>query len=289
MTDINEEHISRSELEDYLSFNDLIRDAPDFGLFQMTVKDAAALVAIDTWFAGGISVELPDADFYDWRDPELRQALSKHIIDYEKRLTAAIDKGSLKTTKIRRNLNEELDTDKTLLNQEILEKWLAERGHEVGDTFQDYFDEEVEIYSSAEREIRTRRMMIKNKGLKSKQISIAKFNPETAGIDELRLAAKELVSDHIELFAEKRLLEAEIREIRENHPKKIERPLSTRSRRTLLTIIAALCKKAGINYEDRGAAQRISELTEEIGAVVSDETIRPIISEIDDAVESRMK
>ena len=84
-------------------------------------------------------------------------------------------------------------------------------------------------------------------------------------------------------------LEEELRERRENHPEKTERPLSTRSRRTLLTIIAALCNQAGINYKDRGAAKRISELTEEIGAAVSDETIRKIISEIDDAVEFRMK
>jgi hypothetical protein len=289
MTENFGDNMSRSELEDFLSFSDLIRDAPDLGLFQLTVKDAAVLVAIDIWFAGGISVELPDADSYDWRDPELRQALSKHSIDYEKRLTAAINKGSLKITKIRRNLKEELDTDKTLVNIEALKEWLTGRGHEVGEAFQDCFDEEAEIYNSAEREIRTRKMMLKHQGLKSKIISIAKFNPEIEEINELRLAAKELLNDNMDLFTKKRLLEEEILEIRENHPKKIERPLSTRARRTFLTIIAALCNVAGINYKDRGAAKRISELTDEIGAPVSDETIRPIISEIDDAVESRMK
>ena len=141
MTENFGDNMSRSELEDFLSFSDLIRDAPDLGLFQLTVKDAAVLVAIDIWFAGGISVELPDADSYDWRDPELRQALSKHSIDYEKRLTAAINKGSLKITKIRRNLKEELDTDKTLVNIEALKEWLTGRGHEVGEAFQDCFDD----------------------------------------------------------------------------------------------------------------------------------------------------
>lgn len=68
-----------------------------------------------------------------------------------------------------------------------------------------------------------------------------------------------------------------------------EKPLSTRERRTLLTIIAALCKKAKIDPKRRGAAQDIMALTEELGAKVSDDTIKGYLDEIPDAVESRMK
>ena len=70
---------------------------------------------------------------------------------------------------------------------------------------------------------------------------------------------------------------------------KVNAPFLHRSRRTMLTIIAALCNEAGIDYRDRGAAKRISELTDEIGASVTDDTVRKIISELDEAVESRMK
>lgn len=289
MADNNYDIFLSPEFVNSSEYYDFISDVPDLGFWQLTVKDAAALVVTDIWFAGGISVELSEDDSYDWRDPKLRQALSKQINDFEKQLTTAIDRGSLKTTKILRNLKEEIDTDKTLVRQYDLTCWLDERGHEGSDAFIDYLDEEMDIYSSVICEIYFLRMTRKLQRLLPKNISQSKIDLVRAGIDELRKTVKELTIDNAELLANKRFLEEKLRGTRENHPIKIERPLSTRSRRTLLTIIAALCNQAGINYKDRGAAKRISELTEEIGAVVTDETIRKIISEIDDAVEFRMK
>ncbi len=70
---------------------------------------------------------------------------------------------------------------------------------------------------------------------------------------------------------------------------KADRPLTTRQRKTCLTIIAALCLSAKIDPEARGASQRIKELTESLGVPVDDETIRTLLSEIPDALEARMK
>jgi len=70
---------------------------------------------------------------------------------------------------------------------------------------------------------------------------------------------------------------------------KEDKPLGTKERRTLLTIIAALCKKAKIDPNQRGAAQTIMALTEELGAKVSDDTIKNYLDQIPDALESRMK
>ena len=63
----------------------------------------------------------------------------------------------------------------------------------------------------------------------------------------------------------------------------------TRTRRTYLTIIAALCKRCDINYQDRGAAQRIKEATEDLGYPVDDGTIQYMLKEIPEALEARMK
>jgi hypothetical protein len=63
--------------------------------------------------------------------------------------------------------------------------------------------------------------------------------------------------------------------------------VSTRPRRTYLKIVAALCKRCGIEYEKRGASQRIREATEELGYPVDDGTIQAIIKEIPEALESR--
>jgi len=273
MIDKNQDLSSWPEFENSTGFYGLIADAPDMGLYQLTPKDAAALIATDLWFAGEISVDLPEADSYESDDPELQRALSKHSIDFEKRLTRAIDNGSLKTTKIRRDLNEVIDINQTLISYENLCDWLIERGHDPGDAFQDFVDEEVRLSEHLVDEIYTNKYMRKC-GISYRDINTARLDPEQAGIQELRQAVKQLRNQITELFNDKIQLQKTLRGIRETEPKKNERPLSTRARRTLLTIIAALCTQAKIEYQDRGAAQRISELTEKIGAAVTDDTIR---------------
>ena len=68
-----------------------------------------------------------------------------------------------------------------------------------------------------------------------------------------------------------------------------DKPLTTTERNTLLTIIAALCDYSDIKYQERGAAKQIVSMTQEIGAPVSDDTIRSVLTRIPDAVESRKK
>lgn len=285
MTDNNEEPSSSSEIESSSEFSDLIAEAPDLGFWQLTVNEAAALIATDQWFEGEIVADVPKADSYDPQDPELRQALSKHISSIEKRLTAAIDEGSIKATKIRRDHSDQLDTDKTLVHIDSINDWLEERGYQGGYCFNDYFKDEARIQEKVIDEIYRIRVMPKQGGL----LLETKHNPDRAGISELRLAVKELMTQNVIWATDNLKLEQKLRRFEENHSKSAERPLSTRLLRTLLTIIAALCNKAGIKLNDRGAAARISELTEEIGASVSDDTVRKIISEIDDAVETRTK
>jgi hypothetical protein len=68
-----------------------------------------------------------------------------------------------------------------------------------------------------------------------------------------------------------------------------EKPLKTTERNTLLTIIAALCDYSAIDPQARGTAQKIAYMTQEIGAAVTDDTIRNVIEKIHDALESRKK
>jgi hypothetical protein len=72
-------------------------------------------------------------------------------------------------------------------------------------------------------------------------------------------------------------------------PERAEKPLSTRERQTLLTIIAALCKKAELKPDDRGVAMIIAKATEELGAPVSDDTVRNALKQIPNALEIRQK
>lgn len=62
---------------------------------------------------------------------------------------------------------------------------------------------------------------------------------------------------------------------------------SVRARRTLLVIIAGLCDTVGIDWSERGVAKRIVGFTEDVGARVGLDTVRKVLKQIPDALESR--
>lgn len=71
---------------------------------------------------------------------------------------------------------------------------------------------------------------------------------------------------------------------------KIETPVSTRERNTLITIIAALAKEAKIDVSKPSkAAESIADMTQRLGAPVAKRTIEEKLKLIDDALESRAK
>lgn len=65
--------------------------------------------------------------------------------------------------------------------------------------------------------------------------------------------------------------------------------LTTRERQTHQVIIAALCKKIGIDWEAEGAAGKISRAIDNIGGSASLNTIRKILKELPESIESRKK
>ena len=69
----------------------------------------------------------------------------------------------------------------------------------------------------------------------------------------------------------------------------ISKGAETRRRETLFTIIAAIADQAGLDLRERGAAARIAEWTEHLGAPVGDDTIRGILKQIQDVLEERIK
>ncbi|RBL87878.1 hypothetical protein DDE05_00435 [Streptomyces cavourensis] len=71
--------------------------------------------------------------------------------------------------------------------------------------------------------------------------------------------------------------------------KKHAAQLATTERNTLLIIIAALCKYSEIDLTERNATASVVQRTDEIGAPVSDDTVRKVLSQIPDAVAARKK
>lgn len=76
--------------------------------------------------------------------------------------------------------------------------------------------------------------------------------------------------------------------LRKQPAKPVSDELNTRSKRTMQTVIAALCNRLGIDWNAPGSARKIEELTELLDAKVAEQTIKQAILEgMDDAIDSR--
>jgi hypothetical protein len=58
-----------------------------------------------------------------------------------------------------------------------------------------------------------------------------------------------------------------------------EKPLTTRERNSLLTLIAAICKETGFNIEQKGTSAALMRCTENLGRPLSGDTIRGILKQ----------
>lgn len=68
-----------------------------------------------------------------------------------------------------------------------------------------------------------------------------------------------------------------------------EKPLTSKERNSLLVLIGALCKEVDIDPNKRGVAISMVAMTEILGAPLTDDTIRKILGQIEEAVSARNK
>jgi len=257
----------------------------NFGVSMLSIKDAAELISCELWCSGEIEAEELDEDFDgDIFDPRVKTALAQVTELFIGRLSNAIEHNKLKACRIRRDFDETLIEDETFVRFEDLEEWLAERGFSFGDAFAEWIEREGEIASQLVDELLWMRSVQKRSvspGLFVGLVGSQSLVDESNNV-ELLAAYKSATLENKHL--RERLAQAELKQ-----QYKEDAPASPRSRQTLLVLIASVCLKAGIDIGRRGAAQRIMELTEEIGAPIDDETIRKILVDIPNALESRMR
>lgn len=257
---------------------------PDFGIFHLSLNRAAELVVLDMWHSGYFSdVEQPE----NVDDPKLIPEVVELIRSTELRLAMAVEHGRLQSSGIQRNFDESIVLEETFVKDSVLRSWLDERGVEAGDSFNDYFQTELEIAAHISDEVNYLRAA-QRKGLR--KFSRAEFRDFLAKVGDFEEEeGANLLATLKAVIAENESLQIRLAEERATKSTKVDRPLHPRQRRTLLTIIAALCKQAGIDLAARGAAQRVKEAAEGIGAPIDDGTIAKMLSEIPDALETRMR
>lgn len=276
--------------DNYINIDDNNRILlPYFGVGHMSIKEAAELVAVDMWHSG----EMPDIEEpEDWdgseHHPSLRVLLAGHTATFEARLLAAVDTGKLEAAAKKRDFDERLIPEETYIELQKLDEWLHERGYVGGEIMDDWSKREQDAAMHVCEELAYMRTANKN-GRRAAVPSLAfqGLLAKEGMIDEANVA--EVVAAYKAIIIENQNMKERLANAKAEQPAKVDRPLSTRQRRTLLTIIAALCEHSSIDTMGRGAAGQIAKLTEAIDANVTDETIAKALAEIPDALETRMK
>ncbi len=301
--------------------SDILVKLSGFGLWSHSLPEAAQLVAIDMFYSGELGELELDFEPESEHDPQLISALSKTIKEIQSKLTNSISLGNLEAEHVQRDMDERIVEDKTYVAHGSLCEWLEARGVQCGDIMKEWESDEADILGFILDEITKCRIaqtegrrvlrdiifadmrgrtaseeeaeknMARFEAARKEGVDIAtviaEINNEArestiTNFDDLYLSWKDKV-DTIDRLTKK------IRELQSGGNERPTPVMTVRSRRTLLTIIASVCKRASIDVGSRGASQRIKEATEDVGAPVSADTIKAILGEIPDALEARMK
>jgi len=134
---------------------------------------------------------------------------------------------------------------------------------------------------------KARELLDRHKERRKKYLAERKANRDAGRNSANYFPAGRLPHDSVLVVRSEALWELE--ESMNEAPSSAERSLTTTERNTLLVIIAALCNYSAIKPQERGAATQIAKLTEEIGATVTDDTVRTALAKIPDALETRRK
>lgn len=269
---------------DRLTRSWILMDLKDLGVRKLNIQEAAELVVCDMWNDGEIELIESDENIEgSASDPEIRAALSGKTSTFVTLLSNAIELGRLKPEKLTRDFDERIVPELTFIDGSALSDWLLERGRDPGDVFWEWDETENKILQRVCEEI-----------VRLRSGDTTPFTSYLNGVRNQKLYAEKSKDEQLTTALKSATLEisclrARLSEVELAQRLKIDEPAPPRVRRTLLTLIAALCSDSKIDIETRGAAQRIKKMTEQIGAPVNDETIRKILMDIPDALETRMR
>ena len=254
----------------------------EYSVYSVAVSHVSKMIAYELFYQGSFNlINFKVEDEYSLDNQKFVQALSPHVQRIEKAIVDSIEKGEIKTTFKMRDLESGmLDSTNTLINQEEAYKFLEIYGisdiGEEGYPFHDYMEAEMNLLDSILGTIEFHKKYYGN----GQEYDVDKE------VDELY----ENKDDIAELVIENINLNREIKSLKIQTQPQAEKPISTRERNTLLTIIAALTNDAKIDiFKTSKSGELISRMTQQLGALVDGETIASKLKQIPDALERRSK
>ena len=273
----------------------LLEKLPNYGLFMLSAREAAQISIVDMCRSNLHFIDLYkekrakirrknfSPDF--WRNKDIVDILSNEIEMFLKKIIHAIEQKRLYATKITRTPNDKINPDRTFIHYKELINWLEEYGYKGGKTFTEFKNRENDIQFFICEEIEHIRIAERlNKAQEILDSYSVYWGGGAEGESDLYNRWKAAVLENDRL----------IEELENKQPYKNGGPHKSTSasgdeknRRTILTIMAAICDHAHIEYHKSGTAQIIEKATETLGARVSAETIKKTFRAIPDAVESR--
>ena len=235
-------------------YHGYLGDIPDFGIAHLNITEAAELVVINMWYSGSINgVSEPKGLEGNDLDRWLKEALADTIAAIAAGLCSAVDSGKLKASPVRRTLDDRLEPERTHVFYDDLLAWMNERGLSPGDHMESWLDTESTISELICKEVAFLRAVSTGGRRELTKIEQQKTAAKYGRLDQ----AEELGAVREALKAkinEIHRLESKLAEYRSGQSAKVDRPLHTRQRRTLLTVIAALCSRC-VEHDARcGAA-----------------------------------
>lgn len=206
----------------------------NFGAWMMSLQEAADLIACDLWAAGDVHVPALNEYSGQLLSHEVISQLT-HIMEiFLPKLIDAVEIGRLKAAKILRNFDEIIVPDLTFIDYTVLCDWLAGRGYNPGEAFDEWYERAMNISDRLVEEMIWLRRAAKNE---------IKAMPVTFGYASIQVIDKEAGIDALTNQLKSALLENQ--HLRERLAKaELARQETTQntSKRSHLLAIAALIK-----------------------------------------------
>lgn len=266
------------------AFISRVEDVPDFGVLQLSLLEAANLIAADMWLQDEERPDLPDIDEMEAlspRDPRLLRALQSQRLVLCRRLIDSAANGSLACSKVALDLmSGDLDPERTYVHFRSLSAWLARHEYPAGEYIQEYEEAEagiIDAVASALFDIRNIRESAFE--IHDPEPGCHPWISEALGDgDERESETQESLRNALRAYAAQvRVLKQQLSE--QNTSRTADR-LNPKGRNTLYRIILGLAKQAKIDLNAREAVSKVVRLTEDAGVAVRDDTVRTVLRDV---------
>lgn len=128
---------------------------PDFGVYCLSIKEAAELATIDMWKSGVYEHDEPEDFDGNYFCPTLRVLLAKEIDELTQKLTISAEQGKLKLEYECINFDSnKIIPERSFIGIEELDKWLEKREYLSGDAIQEWIDDQVRLAEAIKEEVR---------------------------------------------------------------------------------------------------------------------------------------